>query len=63
MDGFDWTITYDPGKIVLDAVSPASSGGGGGSTNAPEPSSLFLVVLGIFALGVTARRSLGAIAG
>lgn len=53
MDGFDWTITYDPGEIILDAVSPVSSGGGGGNT--PEPSSLLLLSAALLALIVCSR--------
>ncbi|HTT17731.1 MAG TPA: PEP-CTERM sorting domain-containing protein, partial [Candidatus Sulfotelmatobacter sp.] len=52
MDGFDWTITYDPGEIVLDAVSPVSGGGGGGGTNVPEPSSFVLLVAAMIGLGI-----------
>ena len=52
MDGFDWTITYDPGEIILDAVSPASSG-----TNAPEPSSFLLLMPALAALAFLRRRT------
>jgi len=58
MDGFNWTIAYDANNIVLDAVSPISTGGGGGggSTPTPEPASTSLLLMG---LGVIAacRRS------
>lgn len=53
MDGFDWTITYDPGEIVLDAVSPVSSGGG----NTPEPPSFLLLLPSLAALAFLRRRT------
>ena len=51
MDGFEWTITYDPGEIVLDSVSPVSGGNG-----VPEPSALLLLAIGIFTVGIFSRR-------
>ncbi|HTS11492.1 MAG TPA: hypothetical protein VMH00_05190 [Candidatus Limnocylindrales bacterium] len=62
MDGFDWTIEYDPGEIVLDAVGPASGGGGGGGTTTPEPSGVLLLAMGVAALGFASQRKRAAAA-
>jgi hypothetical protein len=66
MDGFDWTITYDPGEIVLDAVSAVSGGGGGnggnggggngGTGSTPEPPALFLLGAGLIGLAIWSQR-------
>jgi fibronectin-binding autotransporter adhesin len=58
MDGFDWTITYDPGEIVLDAVSPVS----GGTAPTPEPSSVLLLAFGYLAVAGYSRRKRAALA-
>jgi hypothetical protein len=58
VDGFDWTITYDPGEIVLDAVSPVS----GGTPPTPEPSSVLLLALGGLAVAAYSRRKRAALA-
>jgi fibronectin-binding autotransporter adhesin len=61
MDGFNWTITYNPGDIILEAGTAVNGGGGGGTTSTPEPSTLGLLAAGFFAMAsrLRAKRTAG----
>jgi hypothetical protein len=54
MDGYNWTIAYNPTEIVLDAGSAVSGGGG---TATPEPGSLFLLGSGLIVLLYSAAKA------
>jgi hypothetical protein len=66
LDGFNWTIEYNPGDIVLIAGTAESGGGGGGGggggMSTPEPSSLLTLSSGLIMIGLLRRKFRGRLA-